>query len=142
GLLDIGLPDTHHAGTVLGNSLGIYQPGMDGKGAGARRQVAAVAAPVHEWLVDGNLAVEVIHVLIGLAALRQDHAFAGAGGSAANAVDARGVGVRTANYSHEQLAAGLAWDLSALRQVLQPEKHALAGAATHVGGRDFHLGYL
>src|SRR5690606_41919549 len=101
--------------------------GMEGEGTSRRRQVAAVAAPVHEWLVDGNLAVEVIHVVIGLAALRQDHAFAGAGGSAAHAVDVRGVGVRTANYTHEQLVAGLAWDLAALRQVLQPEKHALAG---------------
>src|SRR5690606_28162641 len=109
---------------------------------GGGGQVAAVAAPVDEGLVDGDLPVEVIHVVIGLAALRQDHALAGAGGGAAHAVDVRGVGVGTADDAHEQLVAGLARHLAALGQILQAEEHTLAGAAPHVGGGNSHLGYL
>src|SRR5690606_73033 len=100
GFLDVGLPDTHHAGAVLGNARRIDQSGVDGESAGGGGQVAAVAAPVDEGLVDGDLPVEVIHVVIGLAALRQDHALAGAGGGAAHAVDVRGAAVGTADDAH------------------------------------------
>ncbi|MDT4861584.1 hypothetical protein FQZ97_961950 [compost metagenome] len=142
GFLDIGLPDTHHAGAVLRNARRIDQAGVDGEGAGGGGQVAAVAAPVDEGLVDGDLAVEVVDVVLGLAALRQDHALAGAGGGAAHAVDVRRIRIGAADHAHEQLVAGFTRNLAALGQVLQAEEHALAGAAADVGGGDLHLGYV
>jgi hypothetical protein len=125
GLLDVGLPDAHHGSAVLRNARRIHQPGMDGEGAGGGGQVAAIAAPVHKGLVDGDLAVEVVHIVVGHAALGQDHALAGAGGGAAHAVDVGGVGVGAADDAHEQLVARFARDLAAFGQVLQAEEHAL-----------------
>ncbi|MNN72405.1 hypothetical protein D3C81_1884380 [compost metagenome] len=89
GFLDIGLPDAHHAGTVLRNACRVHQPRVQGKSPGSGGEVAAVAAPVDEGLVDGDLTIEVVHIVIRLAAFRQDHAFAGAGSGAAHAVDVR-----------------------------------------------------
>ncbi len=142
GLLDVGLPDAHHTGAVFRDTCRIDQPRVDGEGACAGGQVAAVAAPVDEVLVDGDLAVEVIHVVIGLAALRQDHALAGAGSGAAHAVDMGGIGIGTADYAHEQLVTRLTRYLAWLRQVLQAKEHALAGAAAHVGSGNLDLGYM
>ncbi|MOA25294.1 hypothetical protein D3C78_1460100 [compost metagenome] len=117
GLADIGLPDPHHAGAVVGNAGRIHQPGVDGEGAGRGGEVAAVAAPVDEGLVDGDLAVEVVHVVIRLAALGQDHALGGGGGGAAHAVHVGRVGIRAADHAHEQRIAGRAWHLAALGQI-------------------------
>ena len=142
GLVDIGLPDAHHAHAVLRNPRRIDQPGMDGEGASGGGQVAAVAAPVDEGLVDGDLAVKVVDVVVRLAAFRQDHALGGRRGGAAHAVDMRAVRIRATNHPHKQLVAGSARDLAALRQVLQAEEHALAGTATHVGGGNLDLGYV
>ncbi len=142
GFLNIGLPDTHHTHAVFRDTRRVKQTGMNGKRTDTGRQVAAVAAPVDEGLVDGDLAVEVVDVVVRLAAARQDHALAGAGGGAAHAVDVRGIGVGAADHAHEQPVARLARHPAALRQVLQAEEHALAGPATHVGGWNLHLGYV
>ncbi|MNF15208.1 hypothetical protein D3C80_2177140 [compost metagenome] len=52
----------------------------------------------------------------------------------------RGVRVGTADHTHEQLVACFAGHLAALGQVLQAEEHALAGAATDIGGGNSDLG--
>lgn len=142
GLADIGLPDAHLADAVFRYPRRIHQPGVQGEGAGPGGEVAAVAAPVDEGLVDGDLAVEVVDVMARLAALREDHALAGAGGGAAHPVDVRGIGVGTADHPHEQPIARLAGDPAGFRQVFQAEEHALAGAAAQVGGGDADLGWV
>lgn len=142
GLADIGLPDAHLADAVFRYPRRIHQPGVQGEGAGPGGEVAAVAAPVDEGLVDGDLAVEVVDVMARLAALREDHALAGAGGGAAHPVDVRGIGVGTADHPHEQPVARLAGDPAGFRQVFQAEEHALAGAAAQVGGGDADLGWV
>ncbi|MNP62571.1 hypothetical protein D3C76_1578660 [compost metagenome] len=90
---------------------------MNGEGTGGGGEVAAVAAPVHEGLVDGDLAVEVVHVVIGLLAFGEDHALGGGGGGAAHAVHVGRVGIRAADHAHEQRIAGRAWHLAALGQI-------------------------
>src|SRR5690606_15165379 len=134
GLLDIGLPDTHGAGTVFRNPRRIDQPGMNGEGTGRGGKVAAVAAPVDKGAVDGYLTVEVVHIVLRLTAFGQDHALAGTRGRAPHAVDMRCVGIGTADHPHEQPVPGLARHLTGRGQVLQTEEHARAGTATHVGG--------
>src|SRR5690554_782339 len=68
GLANVGLPDPYRAGAVVRNTRRIDQPSMDGKGACRRRQIATVTAPVDEGAVDGDLAVEVVDIVIRLAA--------------------------------------------------------------------------
>ncbi|MNH14670.1 hypothetical protein D3C79_742670 [compost metagenome] len=117
GLLDIGLPDSHHAGAVVRDAGGIHQPGVDGEGAGGGGEVAAVATPVDEGLVDGNLAVEVVHVVIGLLAFGEDHALGGGGGGAPHAVHVGRVGIRAADDAHEERIPGRARHLAAFWQI-------------------------
>ena len=112
---------------------------MDGERACRRRQVAAVATPVDERLVDRDLAVEVIDIVIRLRALCEDHALAGAGRRTTHAVDMRSIGIRAADHAHEQLVSSFARLLAAFRQVLQTEKDTLAGTTTHVGGGNADL---
>ena len=107
-----------------------------------RGEVAAVAAPVDEGLVDGDLAVEVVDVMARLAALREDHALAGAGGGAAHPVDIARHRGQGCHHPHEQPVARLAGDPAGFRQVFQAEEHALAGAAAQVGGGDADLGWV
>ncbi len=113
---------------------------MDGEGARGGRQVAAVAAPVHERLVDGHLSVKVVDIVVGHAGLGQDHALGGGRGGPAHAVDVGGVRVGAADDAQEELVAGCAGLLASGGQVLQAEENAFAGAATEVGGGDFDLG--
>ncbi len=134
GLSDVGLPDTHDAGPVLRNVRRVDEAGVDRERAGRRRQVAAVATPVDEGSVDRHLAVQVIDVVVRLQALRDDHALARAGRRAAHAVDVRCIGVRAADHAQEQPVTRLARHLAGLGEIMQAEEHALAGAATHVGG--------
>ena len=113
---------------------------IDGKCADGGGQVAAVPAPVDERLVDGHLTEEVVHVVVRLCRLGQDHGLAGAGGSTAHAVNLLLVRVRAADHTQQEVIPGFARDLCRFRQILQPKEHALAGAATHVGGGNFYLG--
>jgi len=121
------------------DALGVDEAVGDGVGADRRRQVAAVAAPVDEGLVDRDLAEQVVDVVVRAGALRHDHGLAGARGGAAHAVDLLAVGVGAADHAHQQLVARFARHLRRFRQVLQAEEHALAGAAAHVGGGDLDL---
>ena len=98
GLANVGLPHAHHRHTVVRNAAGVDQPVADGKRTDRCGQVAAVAAPVDERFVDGDLAEQVIDVVISLDAFRQDHGFAGAGGRAAHAVDLLVVRVGAADH--------------------------------------------
>ncbi|MNY33124.1 hypothetical protein D3C86_1673870 [compost metagenome] len=77
--------------------------------------------------------------MISLDALRQDHGFAGAGGRAAHAVDLLVVRIGAADHAQQQGIAGRAWNLCRFWQIRQAEKHALAGAAAHVGGGNLDL---
>src|SRR5690606_18990960 len=117
-----------------------HQAVADGERTDRRRQVAAVAAPVHEWLVDGDLTEQVIDVVIGLEAFRQDYGFTGAGGRAAHAIDLLVVRVGATDHPQQQGVARRAGNLCRFGQVFQAEKYAFAGAAAHVGGGDFDLG--
>ena len=139
GLADVGLPDAHHGDAVVRDAAGVDQAVADGERTDRRGQVAAVAAPVDERLVDRHLAEQVVDVVIGLDALRQDHGLAGAGRRAAHAVDLLAVRVGAADHAQQQRVAGRAGNLRRFGQILQAEEHALAGAATHVGGGNFDL---
>ena len=132
GLADIGLPDTHHRRAVLRNARGIHQTTADRERAHRRRQVAAVTAPVHERLVDGDLTEQVIDVMVRAQAFADDYGLAGAGGGRAHAVDLFFVRIGAANHAQQQGITGCARHLSHGRQVQQAEEHALAGAATHI----------
>ena len=140
GFANVGLPNAHSAGAVRGNAAGIHQTRVNGKGPGGGGEVAAVAAPVDKIFVDGDLAVEVVHIVAGARALAHDHALAGAGGGAAHAVNVRAIGVGAANHTLQQSVARRAGLLRGFGQVLQAKKHALAGAAAHIGGGDLDLG--
>src|SRR5690606_19797189 len=139
GLLDIGLPDTHGAGTVLRDTCRIDQPRVNGKSTGRSGEVAAVAAPVDKGAVDGYLTVEVVHIVLRLTAFGQDHALAGTRGRPPHAIDMRCVGVGTADHPHEQPVPRLARHLAGFGQVLKTEENTLAGTATHVGGGNSDL---
>ncbi|MNC41305.1 hypothetical protein D3C75_900640 [compost metagenome] len=132
GLANVGLPHANHGYAVMRDTAGVHQAVADRERTDRRRQVAAVAAPVNEGLVDGHLTEQVIDVVIGLGAFRQDHGFAGAGGRAAHAVDLFVVRVGAADHAQQQRVAGRARDLRRFRQVLETEEHAFAGAAAHV----------
>ena len=73
GLLDIDLPDANNGNAVIGDTVSRNQTVIDGKGPDSCGQVATVAAPVHERLIDGNLAKQIIHIVISLFTFRQDH---------------------------------------------------------------------
>ena len=79
GLADIRLPDANDGHAVVRNALGRNQPHVNGAGADGSAQVAAVAAPVHKRLIDGDLAEQIVHIVIGACALAEDHALAGGG---------------------------------------------------------------
>ncbi|MNF81655.1 hypothetical protein D3C84_639390 [compost metagenome] len=117
GFANVGLPDPHHAGAVVGDADRIHQSGVNGEGTGGGGEVAAVAAPVHEGLVDGDLAVEVVHVVIGLLALGEDHALAGGGGGAPHAVHVGRVGVRAADDAQEECIPSRSGLLAAFGQI-------------------------
>ncbi|RMN06389.1 hypothetical protein ALQ67_200067 [Pseudomonas savastanoi pv. glycinea] len=140
GLADIGLPDTHDDDAVLRHTTSIEQTTGDSKRADGRRQVAAIAAPVDERLVDGYLAEQVIDIVVGLGAARHNDRFAGTGRRPAHAVDLLFIGVRAADDSQQQRIPRRSRNLCSFGQVRQPEKHTLAGATTHVGGGDADLG--
>ena len=142
GLLNIGLPDADHTDAVIRNPRRVNQTRVNGKGACCSRQVAAVAAPVHKRAVDRDLTVQVIDVVFGLAAFRQNHALGGRRGGATHAVDVRTVRIGAADHAHEQVVTRLARHLTALGQILQTEEHAFTGTATNVGGGNFDLGCM
>ncbi|MCY1299044.1 hypothetical protein D9M68_681990 [compost metagenome] len=142
GLADIRLPDAHDGDAVLRDAARVDQARADGERADRGGQVAAVAAPVHERLVDRDLAEQVVDIVVRTGALGHDHGLAGAGGGAAHAVDLLAVRVGAADHAHQQRVAGGAGGLRGFGQVLQAEEHALAGAATDVGGGDLDLGYV
>jgi hypothetical protein len=104
-----------------------------------RRQVAAVAAPVDEGGIDRNLPVQVIHVVIGLRTLRDDHALAGARRRPAHAVGVLRIRIGTADDAHQQRIARRTGHLRSDGQILQPEEHALRRATAHVGGGNSQL---
>ena len=139
GLADIGLPHAHHGHAVMRYAGAVDQPGADGERAHRRRQVAAIAAPIHKRLVDGDLAKQIVHVMVGAGAFGQDHGFTGARRGATHAVDLLVVRVGAADHPQQQGIARGARHLRRFGQVLEAEKHALAGAATHVGGGDLDL---
>jgi hypothetical protein len=63
GLADVGLPDATTATPSCGNRR-VHRP-ADGERTDGGRQVAAVAAPVDEILVDGDLAEQVVDIVAG-----------------------------------------------------------------------------
>ncbi len=52
GFADIGLPDTHLAVAAFRQSRRLNQPGVNGEGPRRRRQIAAIATPIHKGLVN------------------------------------------------------------------------------------------
>jgi hypothetical protein len=140
GLADVGLPDAHDSRARVGQARRIDHAAGNRKRPHRRRQVAAVAAPVDERLVDGDLPEQVIDIDAGPCGRRQDHGLAGGRRGAAHAVDLLAVRVGTADHAQQQPVTRRTGNLRGLREVLQAEEHAFAGAATHVGGGDFKLG--
>nr|GEU28025.1 hypothetical protein [Tanacetum cinerariifolium] len=127
---DIGLPDAHHGHAIARDARRVHQACRNRKRAHGGRQVAAVAAPVHERLVDGHLAEQVVDVMIGPVAGGQDHGLAGAGRAVAHAVDLFAVGVGAADHAQQQRVARGAWGLRGRRQEVLGE--ALQHAARFV----------
>src|SRR5690606_38527991 len=101
GFLDVALPDAYNSSTVIGNARFIDQTIADGKRTHSSSQVAAVAAPVDEGLVDGDLAEEVIHIVIGPLAFGEDDGFAGAGCGAAHAVSMLAIRIGAADNAQQ-----------------------------------------
>ncbi len=98
GLANVGLPHAHHRHAVVRDAISVDQTVADGERTDRCREIAAVAAPVDERLVDRHLAEQVIDVVIGAGAFRQDHGFAGAGRRATHAVDLLVVRVGAADH--------------------------------------------
>ena len=134
GLGDVGLPDTHLGDAITRQALGRHQALLDGEGPDRRREIAAVAAPIDEGRVDGDLAEQIVDVVVRLFAATDDHRLAGAGGRAPHAVDLLGVGVGAADHAQQQGITRRARHLRRFRQLIAQEEHALAGAATQIGG--------
>ena len=114
GLGNIGLPDAHCTDAIARNARHIDEIIADRKRSDRRRQIAAVTAPVDEGLVDGDLAEQIIDVVIGFVALGQNDGFAGAGSRSAHAIDLLAIGVRAANHAQQKIVARGAWLLAAL----------------------------
>jgi hypothetical protein len=142
-LADVLLPDPHRctAPAVARQTRCIHQSAGYREGAYRRTQVAAVARPVHEGLLDRDLAVQIVDIVIGHARLRNDHRLAGARRRPAHAVGVLRIRIRRTDHAHQQRIPRSARHLRFLRQVFQHEEHALAGAAAHVGGGDHELGW-
>ena len=141
GLLDVRLPDANDRDAVLRDACCIHQPHGDGARAHGRRQIAAVAAPVHESLVDGHLPVEIVHVVVRAGAGGKNDALGSGRRGAAHAVDVCGIRVRAADHALEQPVTCDTRHLRAGGQVLQAEERALAGAPAHINGGDTDLRY-
>ena len=124
GFLDVGLPDAHGADAVFRNSVFGNEATVDGEGTYGSGQVAAVTAPVDKWPVNRDLAEQVVDIVVRPGGLGQDDGFAGAGGSAAHAVDLFLVGVGAADHAQQELVPGFAWSLAGFWEVLKAEEHA------------------
>ena len=98
-----------------GTRVGSTRPLLIANGPGGRREVAAVAAPVDERLVDRDLAEQVVDVVIRLRAPRHDHALARARRRAAHAVDLLAVRVGAADHAQQQRVARRARHLRGAR---------------------------
>ena len=140
GLADIGLPNAYDRDAIFRHATRIDQSIADGEWPDGGAQVSAIATPINKRLVDRNLPEKIIDIVLGLAAFGEDHGFAGAGCSATHAVDLFAVRIGTADDTQQQCIARGTGHLCRNGQILQAEEHALAGAATHVGGGDFYLG--
>ncbi len=140
GLADVGLPDADGAGAVVRNPRRVNEAVADREWPHGSAEIAAVAAPVHEGGVDGDLAVQIVDIVIGYRCAGDDHALAGAGRRAAHAVGVLAVGIGRADHAHQQRITRRARHLGGNGQVLQAEEHAFAGAAAHVGGGNAELG--
>ena len=99
---DVGLPDSHYRDAVLRDARRIHQTAADGKRADRSREVAAVAAPVDKRFVDGDLAKQVVHIVIGVGTFAHDYGFAGAGGRGAHTVDLFFIRVGAADNAQQQ----------------------------------------
>ena len=139
GFLDVGLPNAHFAGALRGHSGGVDQPFGDGKGPHGGGQVAAVAGPVDEGRIDGDLAEKVVHVVARAIAFAHQHHLGGAGGGPTHAVRMLAVGVRAADDPKAQGVPGWAGHLGLGGQVGDVEEHALRGAPPHIGRANFLL---
>ncbi len=142
GLADIGLPDAHHGHAVVRHARRIDQACGNRERPDCRRQVAAITAPVDERLVDRDLAEQVVDVVLSARGRRDDHGLAGAGRGATHAVDLLAVRVGAADHAQQQRIACGARHAGLVRQVVQLEEHALAGAAAQIGGGDPALGRI
>ncbi|MNN18467.1 hypothetical protein D3C81_1316750 [compost metagenome] len=78
GLADVGLPDTHGGDAIARQTRRVDQAAADGERANCGGEVAAVTAPVDKGLVDADLAEQVVDIVLGLDAAREDHRLAGA----------------------------------------------------------------
>ena len=124
GFADIGLPDADGADAVCGDFGGVHQPLRDGEGADGGGQVAAVAAPIDEGAVDGDLAEEIVDVVIGALGCVENHGFAGRRAGVAQSVYLFAVGVGAAEYAQQDFVARAARFPRRLGQVGTFEKHA------------------
>jgi len=131
-LADVRLPDAHDRNAVVRHAVRIDEAAADCKRPHGRRQIAAIAAPVDERLVDRHLSEEIVDIMIRPAALRDDHRLAGARRRAAHAVDLLAIRIGAADHAHQQCVARRAGRLRGFGQVLQAKEHAFAGAAAHV----------
>ena len=142
GLANIHLPDTHDCRTVVRNATGVDQPAHDRERPNRRGEVPAVAAPVHEGLVDRHLPEQVIHIMFRRVAAGKYDGLAGARGGATHSVGMLAVRVGAADYPQQQGVTHRAGDPGRLRKILQAEKHAFAGATAHVDCRNPDLGCM
>ncbi len=112
------LPDADGGRTVFRDAVFGDKATIDGEGPDRRRQVAAIAAPVDKGLVDGDLAKQVVHIVIRLGGRCQDDGFTGTGRGSPHTVDLFLVWVRAADDPKQEFVPGLAWGLAGFREVL------------------------
>jgi hypothetical protein len=125
GLADVGLPDAHGARAVARHARRVDQALRDRERPDRGRQVAAVARPVDERAVDGDLAEEVVDVVVRPRGARQDHGLGRGRGGRAHAVDLLGVGVGAADDAQQQRVARRAALACRGGQVLQAKNTPL-----------------
>lgn len=142
GLADVGLPDPHRGHAIARHACRIDQAIGKRERPHRRRQIAAVAAPVHEGTVDGHLPEQIVHVVRRPRAGGDNHALAGARRRPAHAIDLLAIRIRATDHPQQQRIARRPRLLCGRRQILQAEEHALAGAAAQVGGGDAELGQM
>ena len=125
GLLNIRLPDSNHCHAVVRYTVLVDQSIGDRERTNGRGKIATIATPVHELLVDGYLAKEVVDIVTRPGTLRQEYGLAGAGCRASHPIGLFGIRIGAADHPQQQLVARGTRHLCGDRQIADLEEHSI-----------------